>query len=81
LLNPSADLDDVLALSTQSILERRLQTMVLRKGLAKTAKQARQMIVHGHIAVDGRKARWPGIIVAVADEGKISFYGTYGAKQ
>jgi small subunit ribosomal protein S4 len=81
LLNPSADLDDVLALSTQSILERRLQTLVFKKGLAKTAKQARQMIVHGHIAVDGRKARWPGMIVAVADDSKIGFYGTYGAKQ
>jgi small subunit ribosomal protein S4 len=81
LLHPSADLDDVLALRTESILERRLQTLVFKKGLATTVKQARQLIVHGHIAVDGRKSKWPGMIVQVADDGKIGFYGTYGAKK
>jgi len=81
LLNPNADLDDVLALTTEKILERRLQTIVMRKGLAKTAKHSRQLIVHGHISVNGRRVRWPGMLVTVSDESKISFYGKYGAKQ
>jgi small subunit ribosomal protein S4 len=75
LLNPNADVDDILALTTENILERRLQTIVLRKGLAKTAKQARQLIVHGHISVDGRRVRWPGMIVPSSIEGKIGVYG------
>jgi small subunit ribosomal protein S4 len=74
LINKDDDLDDVLALTIDKLLERRLQTLVLRKGLASTPKQARQFIVHGHIAVDGRKVRWPSILVPITDESKISFY-------
>ncbi|MFH1473903.1 MAG: 30S ribosomal protein S4 [Candidatus Aenigmatarchaeota archaeon] len=74
LVNNGDDLDDVLALTTEKLLERRLQTLVLRKGLATTPKQARQFIVHGHISVDGRKIRWPSMIVPLAEENTISFY-------
>ena len=74
LINKGDDLDDVLALTTEKLLERRLQTMVFRKGLASTPIQARQFIVHGHIAVDGRKVRWPSMIVPLAEENTISFY-------
>lgn len=72
LLNPDASLDNVLGLTVEKILERRLQTLVLRKGIASTAMQSRQMIVHGHISVDGRRVRWPGMIVSASEEGKIS---------
>ena len=44
-----ATLNDILVLSEEDILERRLQTLVFKKGLASSPKQARQMIVHGHI--------------------------------
>jgi small subunit ribosomal protein S4 len=74
LINKDDDLDDVLALTIDKLLERRLQTLVLRKGLASTPKQARQFIVHGHIAVDGRKVRWPSMLVPITDENRISFY-------
>ncbi|MBA0050806.1 30S ribosomal protein S4 [Streptomyces sp. AJS327] len=40
-------------------LERRLDALVLRSGLARTIYQARQMVVHGHIAVNGRKVDKP----------------------
>ncbi|MER6498633.1 30S ribosomal protein S4 [Streptomyces sp. NPDC001455] len=40
-------------------LERRLDALVLRSGLARTIYQARQMVVHGHIEVDGRKVDKP----------------------
>lgn len=74
LIKPEASLDNVLALSVENILERRLQTLVFRKGLAHSAKQARQYIVHGHIALDGRRVRWPSILVPLSEEGKLSFY-------
>ena len=48
--------------------------MVFKKGLAHTPKQARQFIVHGHIAVDGRKVRWPSTLIPLSEENKISFY-------
>ncbi len=51
-----AGLDDVLALTTRDILARRLESIVLKKGFARTAKQARQFIVHGHIAINARNA-------------------------
>lgn len=74
LINKDDNLDDVLALTTEKLLERRLQTLVFKKGLAQTPKQARQFIVHGHIAVDGRKVRWPSTLIPLSEENKISFY-------
>ncbi len=64
-------LDDVLSLQTKNVLDRRLQTIVLRKGFAKTAKQARQIIVHGHVTVDGRKTTFPSYLVPLHEEPKI----------
>jgi len=60
-------IEDVLKLTLTDFLDRRLQTIVLRKGLALTPLQSRQLIVHGHIAVNGRKRNIPGSIVR-ADE-------------
>lgn len=44
-------------------LERRLDALVLRSGIAKTIYQARQMVVHGHIEVDGQKVDKPSFRV------------------
>src|SRR5512133_1910314 len=55
LLGPDASIDEVLALKVQAQLERRLQTVVYRRGLARSPKQARQLITHGHISVGGRR--------------------------
>lgn len=74
LVGSDANLDDVLALTIEKLLDRRLQTIVFKKGISNTIKQSRQMIVHGHIAVDGRKTKWPSAIIPLADEGKISVY-------
>ncbi|RLE99078.1 MAG: 30S ribosomal protein S4 [Thermoprotei archaeon] len=72
--SPDASLDDVLRLTVEDVLERRLQTLVFRKGLARTIYQARQLIVHGHIAVNGRRVRSPGYLVSREEEETISFY-------
>jgi len=74
LLGKNATLDDVLSLTIEDILERRLQTMVFKKNLANTPKHARQLIVHGHIAVDGRRTIYPSFLVTRELEDKISFY-------
>lgn len=74
LLKEGAKLDDVLNLRVEDLLERRLQTIVYRKGLAKTIHQARQLIVHGHIAIGGRRIRSPGYIVSVDEEPLVDYY-------
>ena len=74
-LNGSPTLEDVLVLTTEALLERRLQTIVWRKGLANTQKQARQFIVHGHISVDGKKLDKPSYLVLASEESKIAWYG------
>lgn len=43
-----------------SLLERRLDATVMRAGLARTIYQARQLVVHGHFTVDGKKVDRPG---------------------
>ena len=75
ILEEGAKMEDALGLTSRNILERRLQTIVFKKGLANTIKQARQLIVHGHIAVDGRRVTAPSYIVERDEEDKIGFYG------
>ncbi len=60
-------IDDVLKLQASDLLERRLQTQVFRRGLALTPKQARQLITHGHIIVNGVKRTAPSSIVMAGD--------------
>lgn len=74
LLNKNADLSDVLTLIVEDILERRLQTIVFKKGLANTPKHARQLITHGHIAIDGRRTVYPSYLIPRELEDKIGFF-------
>lgn len=71
LLEEEASLDNVLALEINDILDRRLQTLVYKKGLAQTPNQARQFITHGHIQVDGDKVTYPAYLVPKEKEKKI----------
>ena len=75
LLGPDADIDDILSLRVQAQLERRLQTLVYRKGLARSPKQARQLITHGHVAIGGRRVSIPGYRVNRTEETQIAYYG------
>jgi len=68
-----ATLDDVLALDTEAVLSRRLQTMAYVKGLAFNPRQARQFIVHGHMSVGGRAMRAPGHLVSRTEEATIVY--------
>lgn len=74
LKSQNATVDDILGLKEEDLLERRLQTIVFKKGLARTIYQARQLIVHGHIAVGGKRVTSPGYIVFRDEEDSIDFY-------
>ncbi len=62
---------DILALTEEDILKRRLQTIILKHGIATTPKGARQLITHKHIAIDGKINNIPSYIVDIEKEGKI----------
>jgi small subunit ribosomal protein S4 len=66
-------LDDVLSLTIENVLERRLQTLVWRRGLATSPYQARQYVCHGHISIDRRKISIPSYLVSPDEEGTLGF--------
>lgn len=74
LVSQDATLMDVLGLTTIDLLERRLQTIVYRMGLANSLKQARQFILHGFIVIDDRRVRSPSYIVKREEEAKIGHF-------
>jgi small subunit ribosomal protein S4 len=73
ILSPEAEFDDILLLTVEDMLKRRLQTLVFEKGLAQTIYQARQLIVHGHIQIKGKKINAPSYIVKLEEEDFIDF--------
>lgn len=76
MISANAAMDDILSLKVEDILERRLQTIVYRKGLARSPKQARQLITHGHIAIAGRRVSVPSYMVSVSEEADVAYYAT-----
>ena len=62
---------DVLALSKEDYLKRRLQSVVVTKKIASTHKQARQMITHRHIKVLGHKIDSPAHLTTIEEETSI----------
>ncbi len=65
-------IEDILMLTREDLLERRLQTILVRKGLAPTMKAARQMIVHKKIIVGGKAVDSPSYIVPKKFENDIT---------
>ena len=49
------------------LLERRLDNVVYRMGLAESRKEARQLVLHGHFTLNGKKANVPSILVKPGD--------------
>ena len=50
-----------------TLLERRLDNVVFRMGLANTRREARQLVNHGHFTVNGKRVNIPSYIVSVGD--------------
>ena len=67
----TGSLDDILNLKIEDILDRRLQTIVMRKMGLKSPFQARQVVIHGHVSIGNRKVNLPGYLVKKEDEPKI----------
>ena len=76
MIEQNSGLEDILRMSPENILDRRLQTQVYLQGLASTVKQARQLIIHGHISIDGAVTRVPGMLVTKLQEKKLSYSST-----
>ncbi len=73
LLNEEQGIEDILRLTASKFLDRRLQTLVFRKGLAITPNQARQLIVHGHVMIAEKKVDAPGHMVTREEEKQITY--------
>jgi small subunit ribosomal protein S4 len=71
-------LDDVLNLSVEDFLGRRLQTLVYKKGAAVSPLQARQLIVHGHVKIGERFIDIPGYRVTSEEEPSVRLVGGVG---
>jgi small subunit ribosomal protein S4 len=73
ILDETAVLDNVLDLSIEDMLERRLQTIVFRKGLTRTIFQSRQLITHGHVTIGNRRVTVPSYTVAKEEEPTVMY--------
>ena len=71
LVKEGATLDDILGLKVEDLLERRLQTIVMKRSGTKSPYQARQIVSHGHVSIGNRKVNIPGYIVKRDEEGQI----------
>ena len=68
---PVKNIVNVLALTEENVLSRRLQSVLLQKKLATTAKGARQLITHRHVKVNGVIVNIPSYAIDVNEEAKI----------
>lgn len=75
LLSSDAALDNVLSLNIKDVLNRRLQSVIFRKGLARTMKQARQFITHRHVMVANKEITAPSYLVSTEEEAQLTFKG------
>ncbi len=71
LLNHGSRVEDILNLTIKDLMERRLQTLVVRKQFAKTMLQARQFITHEYVSIGTRKITAPSYLVSVDEEPQI----------
>ena len=74
LITSDAILDDILSLSAEDILNRRLQAQVYYKGFACSMKQARQLVVHGQICIGNQKVTIPSYPVSRDEEEMIQYH-------
>jgi len=76
LVSSGSSLDEVLNLKIEDILERRLQTIIMKKSNLKSPYQARQLVVHGHVSLGNRKINLPGYLVRKEEEPQILVHFT-----
>ncbi len=72
-VSADATIDQILGLTLKDIMNRRLQTLVVKKGLATNVKQARQMITHKHVVVGDKKVSSPSYLITLEEEAIVGF--------
>ena len=65
-------ISDVLALKVEDLLERRLPTVMVKKKIANAPRQARQMVVHKRVMIEGKAINVPSYLVPVSQEHSIT---------
>ena len=73
ILDKNAKIADALSITLNGLMERRLQTLVYRKNLARSIKQARQFIIHKHVMIGDKTITVPSYLVSVEEESLIQF--------
>lgn len=73
LIDSGSKIEDVLSLTLKDFMERRLQTLVYKKNLARSIEQSRQFIVHEHISVGDKTITAPSYLVPLSEETNIQF--------
>lgn len=76
LIKETAKLEDVLSITLKDILNIRLQTLVYKNKLAKSIRQARQFISHGHIIIGDKRMTVPSYLVSEQEQSLINFTPT-----
>lgn len=69
---PAESIADILGLNKEDWLKRRLQSIVVKKGLAKTHNQARQFIAHKHVTLNGKIIDAPSHFTTLEEEQNIA---------
>jgi small subunit ribosomal protein S4 len=72
---------EVLSLSKEDYLKRRLQSVVVAKGFCSTPKQARQLITHKHISLNGNRIDSPSHLTTLSEENTIKTDLNLGKKK
>lgn len=80
LVDEDSSIVDILRLDIEDVLSRRLQSIVYEKGLARSMGEARQMIVHGHIALEDNRVTEPGYLVPVEEEKELDHHSNSSYK-
>ncbi len=75
LVAEGATLDDILSLTVEDVLARRLQSMVFKKGMAVSPLHARQLVTHGHVKIGARLITIPGYAVGRDEEATVLLVG------
>lgn len=73
LLQAGASLDNVLSIQLKDVLERRIQSVLFRKGMCRSMKQARQFITHRHIMIGDKEMTAPSYLLTSEEESKLGF--------
>ena len=80
LLKQDSRIEDVLNLTLKDIMERRLQTLLCRKNIAPSMKQARQFITHEHVVVGTKKITVPSYLVLISEEPNIKLVRAFNVQ-